>query len=245
MNILQASLLGLIQGLTEFLPVSSSGHLVIAQQLMSSFSQPGVLFDVVLHLATALAILIYFRDQLREIDKNFLILLALGSLPAFLVGFLFSDLVESFFESTLVVAFGLMVTAAMNWATDQTWARRPRVAKIDAFFIGLAQALAIVPGISRSGSTIFAATSLGVDRKEAARFSFLLSIPAILGANIYQLARYGIKPVTGTAVYLAGFSVAAISGYLAISLVIRFLGEKKFKYFAVYCLVAALVAFLI
>lgn len=245
MNILQGGLLGLVQGLTEFLPVSSSGHLVIAQSLMPGFSQPGVLFDVVLHLATATAIFVYFRGRILNLDKNFLILLTIGSVPAFIIGLLFSDLVESFFESTLVVSVGLLITAAMNWSTDKTWARRPVVGRIDALFIGVAQALAIIPGISRSGSTIFAATSLGVDRNEAARFSFILSVPAILGANFYQLIRHGFDSQIQYPVYLFAFLTAAFSGYLAISLVIRFLGEKKFKYFAAYCIFASVFAFLI
>jgi len=245
MNIFQASLLGLVQGLTEFLPVSSSGHLVIVQKLLPGFTQPGVLFDVLLHLATALAILVYFREKIMETDRKFLALIVIGSAPAFLVGFLFGDLVESLFKSTLVVSIGLFITAAMNWTTDKTWARRPVIGRIDAFFIGIAQALAIVPGISRSGSTIFAATSLGVDRSEAATFSFILSIPAILGANLYQLVRYGFDGGVDYGAYFVGFLVAALFGYLAISLVIRFLGEKKFKYFAAYCFVAGVVSFLI
>jgi len=245
MNIINAIFLGVVQGLTEFLPVSSSGHLVIAQSFFPGFSQPGVLFDVILHLGTSLAILTFFRSRLSNLKPHFIGLIVIGSFPAALIGFIFSDFIESFFSSTTIVGIALFVTAGMNWFTDKSWGRRKYVGRIDAFFVGLMQAFAIIPGISRSGSTIFAATSLGVDRGEAAEFSFLLSIPAVVGASVYQLVKYGGEGNISLAIYVFGFMAAFVSGLVAISLAIRFLTEKRFKIFTFYCLLAGVVALLI
>ncbi len=245
MNILNAIVLGIVQGLTEFLPVSSSGHLVIAQSLFGGFYQPGVLFDVILHLGTALSTLVFFRSRIFSIKSNFLGLIVIGSIPAGIVGFIFSDFIESIFSSTTVVGIALLLTGIMNWQTDKSWGRRKFLGKIDAFFVGIAQAFAIIPGISRSGSTIFAATSLGVDRAEAAEFSFLLSVPAIAGASLYQLAKYAGEGGASFGVYLFGFLAAFVSGLIAISLAIRFLTEKRFKIFAFYCFFVGLLAVLV
>ncbi len=245
MNMLSAIILGLVQGLTEFLPVSSSGHLVIVQSLSPGFSQPGVLFDVIVHLGTMLAILVFFRFRILSLKPAFLGLIVIASIPVGLVGFIFSDFVESFFNSTTIVGIALLVTAYMNWQTDKSWGRRKDVGKVDAFFVGLAQAFAIIPGISRSGSTIFAATALGVDKREAAEFSFLLSIPAIAGASIYQFMKYGGKGGLSLGVYFAGFVAAFVFGLIAIGLAIRFLTEKRFKFFTFYCFAVGLAALLL
>ncbi len=245
MNIISAIVLGLVQGLAEFLPVSSSGHLVIVQSLLPRFSQPGVLFDVILHLGTALATLAFFRSRLLSYKPGFWVLIIIASIPVGIIGFFFSGIVESFFNSTTIVGIALLITAYMNWQTDKSWGRRKNVGKVDAFFVGLAQAFAIIPGISRSGSTIFTATALGVDRREAAEFSFLLSIPAIAGASIYQIVKYGGKGDLPFFIYLAGFISAFIFGLIAINLAIRFLTEKRFKLFAFYCLALGIFAIFI
>jgi len=237
MNIVQAGFLGILQGLTEFLPVSSSGHLVIAQSIMPGFVQPGVLFDVTLHTGTLLAVLIYFRKTLFNLNKNYLLLLFIGSLPVLVVGLLFQDFFEGLFSGTLVVGIALLVTAGVNYFTDKAKKRRSSVNLWDSFLIGIAQAIAIVPGISRSGSTIFAATKLGIDRKSAAEFSFILSLPAIFGASVLQLTKYYSDIGGNYANYFFGFLFAAVTGYIAISLVIRTLLSKRFIIFAVYCAV--------
>src|SRR3989344_4755179 len=176
MTILNALVLGVVQGLTEFLPVSSSGHLVIAQSFMN-FTQPGVLFDTTLHLATTAAVVIYFREKILNLKLNDIKIIAIGMLPAGFIGFFFQSFVEDLFTSVTVVGFALLITAAMNYFTDIAQARRRKINFLDAFLVGLSQAFAIIPGISRSGSTIFTGTSLGVERQSAAEFSFLLSIP--------------------------------------------------------------------
>lgn len=245
MNIIQAGFLGILQGLTEFLPVSSSGHLVIAQSIMPDFVQPGVLFDVMLHAGTLLAVLLYFRKTLVSLDRNYLLLIIIGSLPALVIGLLFQDFFEGLFSGTLVVGFALLVTSGVNYLTDKAKKRKFDFNYLDSFLVGIAQAIAIVPGISRSGSTIFAATGLGIDRKKAAEFSFILSMPAIFGASILQLTKY-YSDVNGSfTAYFIGFIFASVTGYFAISLVIKTLLSKRFIFFAVYCGAVGLFALLI
>lgn len=245
MNIFQSILLGVVQGLTEFLPVSSSGHLVIVQSLLPGFEQPGVLFDVILHLATATAVIFYLRYEILRINMAYLKYIIVGSIPAGLVGVLFQSLIEDLFLSTFVVGIGLFITAGMNFFTDRASARREKMNFIDALIIGVGQAVAIIPGISRSGSTIFAGTSIGVDRKKAAEFSFLLSIPAILGAAVLQLATHSGSSEVNLGIYVVGFMAAFITGLVSIMVVFRLLTEKRFTYFAIYCVFAGVVALLI
>jgi len=243
-NFIDAVILGAIQGLTEFLPVSSSGHLVIAQNLLN-INQQGILFEVVLHAATTLAILFYFRKDLIEFIRKDWKLVIIGTIPAVVVGFLFKDLVENLFNSTRVVGFALLFTAAFNYLTDKSHARREAVTKLDSVFIGLMQAFAIVPGISRSGSTIFAGTYSGVKRETAAKFSFLLSIPAVVGANVLEFYSANSFDGVNISYYIVGFITAFLFGIVAIAVVMRLLAEKKFRVFAIYtALVGALVILL-
>lgn len=245
MNMIQAGFLGILQGLTEFLPVSSSGHLVIAQSLMPGFVQPGVLFDVMLHVGTLSAVLLYFRKTLAGLDKNYLLLLFIGSLPALVVGLLFQNFFEGLFSGTLIVGIALIITSIVNYLTDKAKKKKSDFNYLDSFLVGIAQAIAIIPGISRSGSTIFAATRLGIDRRKAAEFSFILSIPAIFGASILQLTKY-FSHVNGSfTTYFIGFIFAFVTGYFAISLVIKTLLSKRFIFFAVYCGVVGLFALII
>lgn len=240
----QSILLGVLQGLTEFLPVSSSGHLVLAQNFFG-FTQERVLFDVVLHLGTTLAILVYFTSDILKLSKKTIFLLILGSIPAALVGFLFQDFIESLFASAKLVGVALLVTAAMNWSTDRAQARRDKLGVVDALWIGIAQAFAIIPGISRSGSTIFAGTNLGVNRKQAAEFSFLLSVPAVLGANILTFATKGANNGLPFGIYFVGFLASFLTGILAIAIVLRVLLEKRFRYFAIYAGILGILAILL
>jgi len=192
MNFLFAAFLGIIQGLTEFLPVSSSGHLVIAQKLIPSFTQPGILFDVILHFGTLFSVLFFFRKKLLSyLNIKYLTILALGTLPAVVVRLLFKSQIETLFHSVRVVGFALLLTGTMNLLTDKIKSKDQRLTTKNSFLVGLAQAVAIIPGISRSGSTIFAGVAKGIDKKKAAEFSFILSIPAILGANILEIFSHG------------------------------------------------------
>jgi undecaprenyl-diphosphatase len=247
MNILSSILLGIIQGLTEFLPVSSSGHLVIVQQILPNFDQPGILFDVVLHAGTLLAVVVYYWRRLLKIDTRYLSLLIIGTVPSFIAGTFFYGIFEEMFTSIKLVGYMLIITGTLNYLTDIKISRKHGSGQGPSLsiMVGLAQAFAIVPGISRSGSTIFAGIKLGLKKKEAAEFSFLLSIPAILGANILEMIKLGSIGDINITNYFIGFLSAFVVGYLSIKLVLKALVKSQFKYFAVYCLIlgAAIIVF--
>lgn len=245
MEIVYAVFLGILQGLTEFLPVSSSGHLVLAQSVIPGFTQPGITFDVILHAGTLFAVLWYFRKTILKISSRYLFLLGLGTVPAGLVGYFFQANIETLFSGTKLVGFALLVTALLNYLTDKTEAAKDKVSWKNSLIVGIAQAVAIVPGISRSGATIFAGSSVGIKAKKAAEFSFLLSVPAILGANILQFASHGVNGGLSPFFYLVGFVSAFVTGFFAIGWVIKFLLAKKFKLFALYCLVVGALALLL
>lgn len=245
MDISQTVFLGIIQGLTEFLPVSSSGHLVIAQSLIPGFSQPGVLFDVVLHAGTLLAVILYFRKRIISLDKRMLLLLIFGSIPAAFVGFLFKDFLEGLFSNPQAVGAALLATGIMNWLVDRTknTEHRPlrgrKAGWWDALFIGAFQAIAIIPGISRSGSTIFAGVWRGIKKEDAAEFSFLLSIPAVSGAIFLQLI-YSHGESFNYMFYFLGAVVSLVVGYASIGLLMKLLIQRHFRVFAIYCFIVGL-----
>lgn len=245
MNILYAAVLGLIQGLTEFLPVSSSGHLVLAQSLIPSFRQPGVFFDVVLHIGTLFAVLYYFRTKILSLPRSYWMFLIVGTLPALLAGLLFGRYLETLFSSAKATAVQLVATGVMNIIVDYI----PQGAKglniKNSFFVGIAQAISIIPGISRSGATIFSGVLLKIDRAKAAEFSFLLSVPAILGAMLYQLYSHGFGAIENPGAYLVGLMVSLVAGFISINLVFRFLLSKRFKIFGVYCILLGLIFLLV
>lgn len=235
MNPITASLLGLVQGLTEFLPVSSSGHLVLGQYLLTDYQEPGVAFEAFLHAGTLLAILYYFRKDIFKLSRQYLLYIVLGSIPAAIFGYLFSPFFEGLFESPRLVGFALLATGFLNLMTDIKVDKKRKLNSSNSIMIGFFQALAIIPGISRSGSTIFAGTRVGIKREEAARFSFLLSVPAVAGANLLQFAKYGANFSGNVINYLLGFVFAFVAGYFAINIVLESLKQKKFRYFAYYC----------
>ena len=246
MNFLFAAFLGIIQGLTEFLPVSSSGHLVIAQKLIPSFTQPGILFDVILHFGTLFSVLFFFRKKLLSyLNIKYLTLLALGTLPAVVVGLLFKSQIETLFNSVRVVGYALLLTGTMNLLTDKIKSKDQRLTTKNSFLVGLAQAVAIIPGISRSGSTIFAGVVQGIDKKKAAEFSFILSIPAILGANILEIFSHGLGGNFEPLAYFSGFVVSALVGYFSIKVVFSAISSKKFKYFGIYCILLGTIILLL
>lgn len=246
MNFLSSVLLGVIQGLTEFLPISSSGHLVLAQHVLPGFDQPGILFDIVLHAGTLVAVLVYFYRTIIRLKLPQIVLLAIGTIPAGLLGFLFEDLFVAMFGDVRAIGLQLIITGILCYLIDRARTTRRTIHMVDALIIGLAQAVAIVPGISRSGATIFAATARGIDRQDAANFSFLLSIPAIGGAVVLQLVKYGATPDLDITYYVVGFIVAMIFGLLSIRMLLNLLVTKNFKFFAVYCfIVGSLAIFLV
>ena len=247
MSLLDAFLLGLIQGITEFLPISSSGHLVMGQALLD-IQIPGVSFEVAVHVATLLSVLLVFRKRVAGLVVGavrrdpeawrYLGLLALATLPAVVVGLGARAALEALFEVPLVSALGLLITGSFLWTSRGAMARNPkaRPGLRAAILMGLAQAFAIIPGISRSGATVVVGLWLGVEAEEAAAFSFLMAIPAILGAatlELPELAAGGIG--LGTGPLILGSIVAAVAGVLAIWTFLAMLKRKSFHRFGPYC----------
>ncbi len=245
MNALSALVLGIVQGFTEFLPVSSSGHLVLAQSLIPGFSQPGILFDVILHFATLFAVLVYFRLAILKLKINYLWYLAIGTVPAVIVGFFFKDEIEAMFLTSKFLGIQFLISGVINLLIDRVKPGQGEVNGRKSFVTGIAQALSIIPAISRSGATILTGVAQKVEPKKAVEFSFLLSVPAILGANILEIASHAAGGIVFRADYLLGFAAAFISGFFAISLVFKFLLNKKFKLFAYYCFALGIASLLI
>lgn len=257
----RAALLGVVQGLTEFLPVSSSGHLVLAQYLLG-LKEPEMLFNVVVHLGSLAAIcLVFRRDVLRlaveagvlaktlagrgslaeawrsRPDLRLLILLGVGTLPAGVLGLAFRSAFESMFSSVRGVGVALLLTGLFLFLTRRVSPSARGLGgmrAIDALAVGLAQALAIAPGISRSGMTISSGIFLGIEREAAARYSFLLSIPAIVGAFILE-AGGGSAGSFPPAAQVVGFMAAFLSGGLALYALLRLVRSGRLHYFAYYC----------
>lgn len=252
MNMLQAILLGIIQGITEFLPVSSSGHLVIGQHLLQGFHQPGVAFDVTLHAATLLAVVIFFRRDIGNLasgilaadpkvaasQRRLLLLLLLGTIPTGIIGVGGKDLFVSLFENAALAGAMLLVTGTLLMlAQRRRQQHRPleRVRPLDAVVMGITQGLAIIPGISRSGSTIAAGMLMGIDGTAAARLSFLLSIPAITGAVILSLPDIAAVTALDLPAYLGGGAAAFIAGLMSLRLLLFTIEKHRLGLFAGYC----------
>ena len=261
LTLLSSVLLGLIQGITEFLPVSSSGHLAIAEHLLhATGTEAPAFFDVLLHLGTLVAVFVAYWSDIRDMIREFflgvrdlargstptpvpparrlILLIVVGTLPLFLV-LPVQDLVEGLANNMYFVAGALLVTGCLLFASDRVKKGRKTektATMLDVLLVGVAQAIATCPGISRSGTTITAGCFVGFDRKFAVRYSFLLSIPAILGANVLSL-----KDALGTVVwaevpvYLVGVAVAALVGYACIRLLKMIADKGKFGFFAYYC----------
>jgi len=257
MNIYEAMLLGLIQGLTEFLPVSSSGHLVIFQELLG-LDEPGVTLEVLLHFGTLLSVfwvfgsdflaLLSFRKNSAE--RNFLLMLIAGVAVTGSIGLIFSDYLTVLFKSTLLVGFMLLITGAILKIISILPVGskdKENITLKDALLIGLLQAFAMIPGISRSGTTIAAALWRGLDRQTAVKYSFMLSAPVILGATLLEvreLLSFGFEQES-IINYAAGGFVAFLSGILAIKVFIKLLAGNKFHYFSYYCFAAGLLVIVI
>lgn len=244
-NIFFSALVGAVQGLTEFLPVSSSAHLVIVKSFLPGFSSIGVSFDILLHLGTLLAVVIYFRKDILSFRFKELFLLGLATIPAVLVGLLLKDVFELLFQSVRYVAFELILTGLLCISIDRLKVRSGKVGAWEAIVMGIGQAVAISPGISRSGATIFAGLLSGVERKQVAKFSFLMSIPAILGANLLSFLDLPDRSLLVSPGYIAGFVAAFVVGYFSIDILMKLLVSKKFKYFGYYCFILAAVVFFI
>lgn len=263
MSAIEGIVLGAVQGLTEFIPISSSGHLVLVPEALG-WDAPGLAFDVMLHVASLLALLVYFARDLWGIvrgtfagdrdSRRMMWLLAVGTVPAGLAGLLLNDFFEDAFEDARAAALQLLITAAILVAGELVLRHHRRrqerlrdttdVRTLDAIAVGLAQALAILPGISRSGSTIATGLALKLERDAAARFAFLLAIPALFGAALVEVPDLGTDTLTSSAA-IGGFLASLATSYLAIAGLLRYLRSRTLYPFAVYCVVAGIFFFIV
>jgi undecaprenyl-diphosphatase len=264
MTTLEAIILGIIQGLTEFLPVSSSGHLVLFQKIFG-LKQAELFFDVGVHLGTLVAVVAVFRREIRNIiaaliqlsslsepkkailqkiesdpQLKMALMIVIGSIPTAILGFLFAGIADSLFASGMITGMMLIVTGLLLWLTRRTGAsvdraRSDRLTPKNALIIGIVQGVAIIPGISRSGSTISIGLLLGIDREMAARYSFLLSVPAIIGAGLLSLKDGISQPDLAIRATLLGSFTAALVGYAALKSLLQLVKKGRLHVFAPYC----------
>lgn len=262
MEIFEAVTLGLVQGLTEFLPISSSGHLVIGQHLFG-LTEAELVFDVCVHVGTLVAVLFYFRHDLFSMvktlfqvlsrfskkdislsqawelnDIKLIVLIITGTLPTMVIGLALREIAATLFSSLLIVGVSLIITGLVLWITRSIPPREPRFETFSikkSLVIGFIQGLSITPGISRSGSTIATALLLGLDRELAARYSFLLSIPAITAAALLSILDLEPGQSLDTVPLLSGMAMACVSGYAALKLLVFIVKKGRLYAFAPYC----------
>lgn len=256
MEIVKAIILGIVQGLTEFLPVSSSGHLEIAKYILGedAVGEESLLMTVVLHFATALSTVIVFRKFIWDTfahsfkkgqqgieSRKYVLLIFLSMIPAVLVGLLLEDFIESLFGNNLtLVCLMLILTGLLLYIADRAQHTEKSVTTMNAIIIGIAQAIAILPGISRSGATISISVLLGIDREKAARFSFLIVIPLIFGKIAKDLLDGSFNTTAVSTLELgAGFMGALVTGFFACTWMINIVKNSQLKYFSYYCFLIA------
>lgn len=253
MSIPQAIILGIIQGIAEWLPISSSGHLVIAQTFFGL--QNLIVFDILLHIATLIVVFIVFRKEIFAILKAVIkfdfkseygrlgLYIILGSIPTGIIGILFHDVFEKMFSNLGAVAVALFITGILLISTKVRKTSTKDLDAKNALLIGLVQGFAIVPGISRSGSTISTGILAGIDKEKTARFSFLLSVPAILGASLLEFKTLGKNGLTGIKwmSIIFGMFFAAIVGYVALKILLKIIKSDKFYLFGYYCVGLSLI----
>jgi len=249
LSTVQAIVLGCVQGLTEFLPVSSSAHLVIIPWLMR-WTDPGLAFDVALHLGTLLALLVYYwRNWLEmglslatgdRVPRRLLLLLVVASVPGAMIGIAFEEQAETIFRSPALIAATIAVLGLVLWVSDRYGAENRTIDDItvlDALLIGLSQAFAIVPGVSRSGATITMARVMGITRQDAANFSFLMATPIIAGAGMLEVRKIALAGMSAQLAW--GFAASAVFGLLAIAGLIGYVRTRTYRPFAWYRIVLA------
>ena len=270
MDILQAIIIGIVQGLTEFLPVSSSAHLVFAQKLVGT--EISLTFDILLHLGTLIAVLWFFRWDIIKMLRSWWLSIGdllqgrfkqglyddpykrlawyviLATIPVGIVGVLFDDAVESLFAGALYVpAFFLFVTGPLLYLSQRMNSGKinmDNISKVEALVMGLGQACAIMPGLSRSGTTIAAGLVMGLDKEFAAKFSFILSVPAIFGAFVFKLKDIGSAMDVNFLPIFIGFIVSIIAGYLAIKWMLDLIKNRSLDIFAYYCWLMGIIVFM-
>lgn len=257
MEIIDAIILGIVQGLTEFLPVSSSGHLELGKAILGDNSIPeeSLLFTVVLHFATAISTMVIFRKDIWDIikgvlkfqwneDMQFLLKIVISMFPAIIVGLFFEKQLEQLFNGNIMlVGFMLIITALLLYLADKAKNTSKKVSFSNAFVIGLSQAIAMLPGISRSGATISTSVLLGNDKTKAARFSFLMVVPLIFGKIAKDVLSGDLSyESTNFSLLSVGFLAAFISGLFACTWMIKLVKSSKLSYFAIYCIVVGFIA---
>ena len=256
-EVIQSAVLGIVQGLTEFLPVSSSGHLEIAKVILGddSIAEESLLMTVTLHAATAISTIVVFWKDIIAIlkglftsswneDKAFAVKIILSMIPAAMVGVLLEDQIEALFSRNLLLVGGmLIITGLLLFLADRAKKTDQKVSFVHSIIIGIAQAIAIIPGISRSGATISTSVLLGIDRARAARFSFLMVVPLILGKMAKDLLDGEFTANSDQTLSLVvGFIAAFITGLFACLWMIRLVKNSKLTYFSVYCFIVGLIA---
>lgn len=259
MDALDALILGVVQGLTEFLPVSSSGHLELVKALLGENAVPedSMLFTVILHFATALSTIVIFRKDIIEIfkglfqrewnaDKEFSLKVVISMIPAALIGFFLNDQLEALFEGRIVfVGCMLIITAGLLRLADKAKNTTKKVSYKNSIVIGVAQAIALLPGISRSGATISTSVILGNDKTKAARFSFLMVVPLIFGKIGKDLLSGDLNTIENFTPLGIGFASAFLAGLFACKWMITLVRKSKLTYFSVYCFVVGLLAIIL
>ena len=266
MDIVYAALFGIIQGLTEFLPVSSSGHLVLLHDLFNFELKSSLGFDVFLHVGTLVALFGFFYKDIGKIIKGFFQsfkkwdlknnsnqkiawFIILGTIPAALAGFFLDSIIENYFRETWLVALMLLIVGALFFLVEKVAKRTKEMKEMkwyDSLLVGIAQAIALIPGVSRSGITIITGMTMKLKRHEAARFAFLLSIPIILGAGIKKVIDLSIEGFVSSELllYIVGFVFSAVVGYFCVKYFIRYLNKYSLRPFGWYRIVIAIIIFL-
>ena len=259
MEVINAIVLGIVQGLTEFLPVSSSGHLEIFKVLLGEEKMPNesLLMTVVLHFATALSTIVIFKKEIKSLlvgltdfKKNesfwFSFKIVISMIPAICIGFFFESELEKLFSGNLLIVGNmLIVTGALLLLADKSKPTEKKVSIISSILIGFAQAVALIPGISRSGATISAAVLLGIDKENAAKFSFLMVVPLIIGKVFKDLISGDVQLIDESAIpLLVGFIFAFLTGIYACKWMIALVKKSKLKYFSIYCFIIGTISIL-
>jgi undecaprenyl-diphosphatase len=275
MSFVEAIILGIVQGITEFLPISSSGHLVLVEKVMNLNVEGLKAFDVMVHVGTLLAILVYFwkdivmlveglltytgtlkKNTRRKEGQKFVELIIIGTIPAVIIGLFLGDTIDYFFRNTLYVGFFMIIMSQIFFIVEHYYKSKSpklidnasKISYLSAIYIGIAQAFALIPGVSRSGITISTGMLRQTERSQAARFSFLLGIPAIFGAGLLtgvKIFKSGDGATLLSPEYLVGFVAAAISGYISIYFLMKFLKKHSLRGFAFYLLVIGIITLLL
>jgi undecaprenyl-diphosphatase len=245
-SLIEIIILGIIQGITEWLPVSSSGHLVLLQEFFRMGDM--LVYDVMFHVGTLMVVLFVFRQDFVKIlkalakrdfkseDGKLATYIIIGTIPVAVAGVIFYDTIDALFQNALAVSIALLFTGFLLFISEQR-ENTKKLGFIDSICIGIAQAVALIPGISRSGATISTGLLRGVDKQKALKYSFLLSAPAILGASIYELykVRYTLTQNVDWTALSIGVIVSMLMGYIALKILLKIILQRKFHYFAYYC----------